>query len=110
MTLHAPRVFAALVLLAAGRLAAQAPVAVRGTVTAAERGVPLANARVAVEGPARGGGAPARRGGGGARGGGAGTPADGGYVLRDLPTGHYEVLVTALGYEPVRRDVAVVRG
>jgi outer membrane receptor protein involved in Fe transport len=94
MTLRAPRAYAVLALTVAGPLAAQAPVAVRGTITAAGRGVPLANARVAVEAPARV----------------AVTTADGAYVLRDLPTGHYEVLVTALGYQPVRRDVEIVRG
>jgi outer membrane receptor protein involved in Fe transport len=83
-----------LALTVASPLAAQAPVAVRGTITAAGGGVPLASARVAVEAPARV----------------AVTSADGAYVLRDLPTGRYEVLVTALGYKPVRRDVEVVRG
>ncbi|AHG89494.1 TonB-dependent receptor [Gemmatirosa kalamazoonensis] len=90
---RAPALCVAL-LVPAAPLVAQAPVAVRGTVTTAEHHTPLASARVAVESPARV----------------AVTDAAGGYVLRDLPTGRYELLVTALGYRPVRRTIQVVRG
>jgi len=31
----------------------------------------------------------------------------GGYTLRGLPAGHYDVVVTALGYKPARRGVDV---
>lgn len=36
------------------------------------------------------------------------TDVEGRYVLRALPAGRYEVVVTALGYKPVRRVVLVV--
>jgi outer membrane receptor protein involved in Fe transport len=66
---------------------------IRGTVTTAAH-APLANASVQIAVPPRS----------------AVTGANGGYVLRDLPGGHYEVVVTALGYRPLRRSVDVSRG
>jgi outer membrane receptor protein involved in Fe transport len=67
---------------------------VRGTVTGAESGAPIASARVAVASPARA----------------AITSERGGYLLRDLPAGRYEVVVTALGRRPSRDTVTVVAG
>src|SRR5881628_3385393 len=67
---------------------------VRGTVTSAESGAPLAGARVAVTSPARA----------------ALTSERGGYVLRDLPAGRYEIVVTALGRRASRDSVSVAAG
>ena len=66
----------------------------RGTVTIAESGAPIARARVAVASPARS----------------AVTSERGGYLLRDLPAGRYELVVTALGRQPRRDTVSVAAG
>ena len=62
---------------------------VHGRVTGASG--PVIGARVAIETPARVAIADDR----------------GDYTLRSLPAGHYEVVVTALGYKPARRGVDV---
>jgi len=67
---------------------------IRGVVTGAESGEPIAGARVAVASPAR-----VTR-----------TSERGAYVLRDLPAGRYEVTVTALGRQPRLDSVSVVGG
>ena len=71
---------------------AQRTGSLRGTVTAA--GVAVAGARVAIEIPPRV------------------TIANetGRYAIRDVPVGHYDVLVTALGYKPWHRGVDVAAG
>jgi iron complex outermembrane receptor protein len=72
---------------------AQSEGSVRGTVTSAGHGAIL-GARVATESPGRV----------------AVTDANGRFTLRDLPAGSYSVLVTALGYKPLRRTVSVAGG
>lgn len=69
--------------------AAQRAGDVHGRVTGASG--PVIGARVAIETPARVAIADDR----------------GDYTLRSLPAGHYEVVVTALGYKPARRGVDV---
>ena len=65
----------------------------RGTITAnTER--PIAGAQITIETPARV----------------ALTSDAGTYVVRDLPPGHYEVRVTALGHEPARKTVDIAAG
>ncbi|HET9010518.1 MAG TPA: TonB-dependent receptor plug domain-containing protein, partial [Gemmatimonadaceae bacterium] len=77
------------------RLAAQAAGGdVRGTITLAGTATPLAGARVGVGSPARA----------------AITDERGAYVLRRLPAGRHELVVTALGREPVRDTVTVRSG
>lgn len=71
------------------RAAAQRAGDVHGRVTGASG--PVIGARVAIETPARVAIADDR----------------GDYTLRSLPAGHYEVVVTALGYKPARRGVDV---
>jgi iron complex outermembrane receptor protein len=73
--------------------AAQSAGSIRGTITSGDRHAIL-GARVAVETPARV----------------AITDANGRFTLRDLAPGRYDVLVTALGYKPLRRSVAVAAG
>jgi iron complex outermembrane recepter protein len=63
---------------------------IRGTVRSAA-GSPLHGARVSVRLPARV----------------AITDQSGRYLLRELPTGHYEVIVSALGHRIARREVDV---
>ena len=72
---------------------AQGSGSVQGAVTAASER-PVAHARVAIQLPARV----------------AITDNGGRYVLHDVPAGHYELLITALGYKPVRRSVDVRAG
>src|SRR5438270_6623844 len=62
---------------------------IRGIVTGA--GAPVIGARVAIEMPPRV----------------AISDERGTYTLRGLPTGHYQVVVTALGFEPAIRGVEV---
>src|SRR4051812_41181271 len=69
--------------------AAQRTGDIRGRISSASGAV--IGARVAIERPARVASADDR----------------GTYTLRSLPVGHYEVLVTALGYKPARRGVDV---
>ena len=71
---------------------AQRTGSLRGTVTAA--GVAVAGARVAIEIPPRV----------------AIANETGRYTIRDVPVGHYDVLVTALGYKPWHRGVDVAAG
>lgn len=80
---------AVLVLLLSVTAFAQQSGTVEGRVSSAEG--PLQGARVAVDIPPRA----------------AITDAAGEYTLRALPAGRYEVVVTALGYQPVRRAVSV---
>ncbi|MEO8336331.1 MAG: carboxypeptidase regulatory-like domain-containing protein, partial [bacterium] len=67
---------------------------IRGIVTSTEARAPIHSAHVAIASPARA----------------ALTNERGNYVLRDLPTGRYEVIVTALGRESRRDTVAVTAG
>ncbi|GLC25740.1 TonB-dependent receptor [Roseisolibacter agri] len=86
---------ALLALLAAPAAAhAQRTGTLRGTVTAATEKSPLAGARVAIVTPERV----------------AITGPAGRYALRNLPAGHYEVLITALGRAPQRREIDVAAG
>src|SRR4051812_21055579 len=79
----------------AGPLAAQSRGGtVRGVITSAESRAPVSGARIGVSTPARA----------------AITPANGAYVLRDLPAGRYELLITALGRTPVRDTITVADG
>src|SRR5215213_5341730 len=73
---------------------AQTTAGVHGTVTATETHRPLYGARVSVEQPARV----------------AVTDERGVYRLRDLPTGSYVVIVSALGRKPSRSTVQVTAG
>src|SRR4051812_17521417 len=92
---RAHAVVALLALASALPLGAQTRVgSVRGVVTGLESGAPIASARVAVASPARAALASER----------------GAYVLRDLPAGRYEIVVTALGRKPRRDTVAVESG
>jgi len=76
----------------ATRLAAQGNGGdIRGIVTTTEARAPIHSAHVAVANPARA----------------ALTNERGSYVLRDLPAGRYEVIITALGRES-RRDIVTV--
>src|SRR3954471_2195050 len=88
----APSITIALILLPAV-LAAQGDGSIRGTVTSADHHA-VTGARVAVESPARV----------------AAADANGRFTLRDLTAGRHEVLVTAIGYKPLRRSVDVVAG
>ena len=82
---------AATVLVATSRsAAAQRTGDIRGRITSATGTV--IGARVAIEIPARV----------------AIVDERGDYTLRGLPAGHYDVLVTALGYKPARRGVDVI--
>jgi iron complex outermembrane receptor protein len=74
-------------------LAAQGDGSIRGTVTSADHHA-VTGARVAVESPARV----------------AASDANGRFTLRDLTAGRHEVLVTAIGYKPLRRTVDVAAG
>lgn len=65
----------------------------RGAVVTREK-KPIGGAQVTIETPARV----------------ALTSEAGTFVVRDLPPGHYEVLVTALGYEPTRKVVDLAAG
>ncbi|MDB4884857.1 MAG: TonB-dependent receptor [Gemmatimonadetes bacterium] len=67
---------------------------IRGVVVSAESRAPIAGARVGVSTPARA----------------AVADPNGVFVLRDLPAGRYEVLVTALGRTPARDTVTVTAG
>ncbi|MEP6731236.1 MAG: TonB-dependent receptor [bacterium] len=85
----------ALALAAATPLAAQTHGGdIRGVVSAAESRSSIPSARVAITSPARA----------------ALTNEHGAYVLRDLPSGRYEIVVTALGREPRRDSVSVMAG
>src|SRR3954471_8326685 len=88
----APSITIALILLPAV-LAAQSDGSVRGTVTSADHHA-VVGARVAVESPARV----------------TVSDANGRFTLRDLTAGRYDVLVTAIGYKPLRRSVDVAAG
>jgi len=80
---------------AAAPLAAQSNGgAIRGVVTAAEARAPIHSAHVAIANPARV----------------AITNERGGFVLRDLPAGRYEVITSALGRESRRDTVTVTAG
>src|SRR5690349_12167131 len=85
---------AALLLVANGDVEAQRPGGIMGTVTAAESGAPLAGARVSIASPARV----------------ATSDEKGEFILRDLPEGSYEVIVTAVGWQPMRSTVTVKDG
>lgn len=88
------RIAAGILMLASpAALAAQGNGAIRGTVTSADHNAVI-GARVAVETPPRV----------------SVSDANGRFTLRDLTPGHYAVLVTALGYKPLRRRVDVVAG
>lgn len=73
---------------------AQTSGAIRGTITSTQERGPLVGARVAIETPARV----------------ALTGQSGSYVIRDVPAGHYELLVTALGHKPARHGVDIAAG
>ncbi len=75
-------------------LTAQSAGSVSGTVTSSVDHEKLSGARVSIESPARV----------------AITSVNGSYVLRDIPAGHYEVVVTALGHAPKRSGVDVNAG
>jgi iron complex outermembrane receptor protein len=74
-------------------LVAQRDGSVKGTITSNDHHAVL-GARVAVEAPARV----------------SVTDANGRFTLRDLTPGRYDVLVTALGYKPLRQSVEVTAG
>jgi len=74
-------------------VAAQSEGTLRGTVTTANHDA-IANARVAIQSPSRV----------------AVTNVAGKYAIRDLPAGRYDVVVTAVGYEPLRRIVEISGG
>lgn len=74
--------------------AQEQPADVRGVVTAADTHTPVYGARVAIESPARV----------------AVTDEHGRYVLRAVPAGRYEVVVTAAGREPSREQVSLSSG
>jgi iron complex outermembrane receptor protein len=87
--------FAAVVALVAPRADAQTRGGdIHGTVTSAETHAAIPSAHLAVTTPARA----------------AVSNERGAYVLRDLPAGRYEVLVTALGREARRDSVTVTSG
>ena len=95
-----PSVHVAAVLLLFGPVAG-APLAaqtrsgeLRGTVRSAENGSPIAGAHVGLASPARA----------------AIADAAGRYLLRALPAGRYELVVTALGRTPLRDSVVVTDG
>lgn len=75
-------------------LAAQETAALRGTVTASTTHAPIADARVEIASPPRL----------------AVSGSNGRYLLRALPGGRYQLLVTAVGYAPLRRVVEVRPG
>ena len=75
-------------------LHAQSGGTLRGVVTAAGSSTPVAGARVGVMTPARA----------------AITDEHGAYVLRQLPAGRHELVITALGREAVRDTVTVAGG
>ena len=77
-----------------GLLAAQETATLRCTITASTTHAPLADARVEIASPPRL----------------AVCGSDGRYQLRALPSGHYQVLVTAIGYASLRREVDVKPG
>jgi outer membrane receptor protein involved in Fe transport len=66
----------------------------RGTISAASSHEPLFGARVAVQVPLRV----------------ATTDASGRYLVRDLPAGSYDVLITALGRKPLHKGVDIRAG
>lgn len=72
-------------------LAAQEHGTLRGVITSGTTHAPLANARVEIVSPPRV----------------AVSGSDGRYVLRSLPAARYQLLVTAIGFAPLRRDVDV---
>ena len=74
-------------------IGAQSSGAIRGAVTSADQ-LPVSGARLAIESPVRV----------------AITDQEGKYVLRDLPAGHYDVLVSALGQAPKHNEVDVTAG
>jgi outer membrane receptor protein involved in Fe transport len=73
---------------------AQATGSVRGTVSAASQSTPVVGARVAIQSPARI----------------ALTDPTGRYLLRNLPVGRYDLVVTAVGYQPLHREINVTAG
>src|SRR6185295_9832675 len=81
-----------LVFLAPAVLHAQGSGSLRGTVTTSDHA--LAGARVSIEAPGRV----------------AITDEKGKYHLRNIPAGHYDVQVAALGYTPQRKGVVVAAG
>ncbi len=80
--------------LASTSLAAQERGTLKGTVTSADGGAPIAGARVASAQPARV----------------AVTDASGSYQLRDLPTGAVDITVSAIGHRALRQSVTVSAG
>jgi outer membrane receptor protein involved in Fe transport len=80
--------------VAPAALAAQGTGTIRGTITAADTRAPINAARIAIAQPERVALANQR----------------GSYVLRDVPAGSYELVVTAIGYAPARVTVTVSAG
>lgn len=94
LVLAAPAVSLAAIGISPSAVVAQSTATVRGIITASDKSAPLAGARIAVESPARVSIA----------------DATGAYVLRALPPGTYDVVITAVGYQPLHREVTVTAG
>jgi iron complex outermembrane receptor protein len=84
----------AVLLTAAGPLYAQQTGAVEGRVTSAETGAPLPDANVVLDGPQRG----------------AATDSTGRFVIEDVETARYELVVSRVGYAQYRQSVRVEPG
>jgi iron complex outermembrane receptor protein len=89
-----PSILLAMAVVGHGPAYAQAGGSVRGSVTAADTRAPIAGARVAVATPSR-----------------VGISDDAGnYVLRDLPPGQYDLVITAVGRKPLHAPITVQAG
>src|SRR3954464_7194783 len=81
-------------LLMPGALLAQTTGSLSGTIKAASGGTIIQGARVAVQNPAAV----------------AVTDEAGRFSIRQLPAGHYRILITSIGYKPTTKDVEIAGG